>query len=206
MHARPLLEDFAARALANDRREGSGSIGEVSFEPDRVDAYEQGYKAGWDDAIKAQCNERETIRADLACNLQELTFTYAEAKAKIQEQMEPLLREMVESVLPQVAAENFGALLLEELDKAAAAQMEIPVDLIVAPCNRAALKSILPEDLEFVLHVVEETTLGEGQAFIRVGRNERQIDLMEVLDRASKTVSGFFEINQKVATNERQAS
>lgn len=176
---------------------------DAPFAEQRVAAFEQGYKAGWDDAAKAQKSDREKIGADLASNLQELSFTYAEVRMQMLKAMEPLLKEMVDTVLPQIAAENLGAMILQELNVALDGQADVPVEIIIAPSNRPSLDAVLPENPGFPLKIRDEATLGEGQVFMRVGKIEKQIDLMEVLDRAATAVNGFFEVTERAMANER---
>jgi hypothetical protein len=52
-----------------------------AVEEAKVASFEQGYKAGWDDAVAAQSEDQTRIRADLARNLQSLSFTYQEARS-----------------------------------------------------------------------------------------------------------------------------
>lgn len=196
-----LLEDFGQGPTSVEPIGDPTQVSETTQEEHRIEAYEQGYKAGWDDAAAAQSSDKDRIRADFARNLQELSFTYAEVKAKMLESMEPLLKELVDSVLPQIAAENFGALILQEINTALSGQTDVPVDILVAPSNRAALEATIPESIGFPLRITEEPTLAEGQVAMKIGKSEKQVDLMEVLDRASQVIGGFFEINEKAKAN-----
>ncbi len=195
------FEDFGA--ISQGARGADPSLpADGAGNENRVAAFEQGYKAGWDDAAKAQSTERETISADLASNLQELSFTYSEVRMQMLKAMEPLLKEMVDTVLPQIAAKNLGAMILQELKEALHGQAEVPVQIIIAPSNRASLDAVLPDEPGFPLEIRDEPTLGEGQVFMRVGKIEKQIDLMEVLDRASTAVNGFFELTERAMAHE----
>mgnify|MGYP003515970463 CR=1 FL=1 len=49
----------------------------------RLEAYEQGYRAGWEDAAAAHAEDQRRIRVDLARSLQALGFTYQEARAHV---------------------------------------------------------------------------------------------------------------------------
>lgn len=196
------LEDFGATKTDAAVAPSSDPtlVSDTTQEEHRIEAYEQGYKAGWDDAAAAQSDEKDRIGADFAQNLQELSFTYAEVRAKMLESMEPLLKEMVASVLPQIAADNLGALILQELNSAMAGQTNVPVELMVAPSNRAALEATIPENIGFPLQIFEEPTLGEGQVSMKIGKSEKQVDLLEVLDRATQAVDGFFAMNEEAKT------
>ena len=88
-----------------------------AIEEAKLAAYEQGYKAGWDDAAAAQSEDQTRIRADLARNLQQLSFTYQEARAHILKAVEPLLEEMVNRRLPDTARETLAPLVLERMGR-----------------------------------------------------------------------------------------
>ena len=74
---------------------------------------------------------------------------------------------------------------------------ETPLGLVVNPQMRARVE----ERLEHVtsglpLRVVEEPTLGEGQAYLRLGETEMVIDLDQATARIAGAVQGFFELSQ----------
>ena len=81
----------------------------------KLAAYETAYKAGWEDAASAQSEDQARIRADLARNLQQLSFTFQEARAHVLKAVEPLLEEMVNRLLPETARETLAPLVLEQV-------------------------------------------------------------------------------------------
>lgn len=163
----------------------------------RLEAFEQGYKAGWDDAVAAQAADQDRIGADFARNLNELSFTYLEVRATILKSLEPLLREMVGKVLPRMATESLAPLVLEQVIEMAGAHSSVPVELVVAPSNLHALQRLAEGQDSLPLNILEEDSLGEGQVFIRLGEVETQIDLDGMLSGFSSALDGFFEINDK---------
>ncbi len=187
-----LLEDFGAYARGTPI-----SLTDVSLEEQRLEAFEKGYQAGWDDSVKAQNDDSRHITADFARNLQELSFTYHEAHAAALNSLEPLLRQMVEVVLPKVAHETLGARLSEVLENVAKTQGSGPVEIITAPANVTALEEILTDDPAMPMRVIEEESLADGQVYIRFGNTEHEIDLNQVLEGLDLAVGGFFEENRK---------
>jgi flagellar assembly protein FliH len=187
-----LLEDFGAYARGTPI-----SLTDVSLEEQRLEAFEKGYQAGWDDSVKAQSDDSRHITADFARNLQELSFTYHEAHAAALNSLEPLLRQMVEVVLPKVARETLGARLIEVLEGLAKTQGTGPIELVTAPANVTALEEILSDNPAMPMSIIEEDSLIDGQVFIRFGNTEHEIDLSQVLEGLDLAVSGFFEENRK---------
>ena len=67
----------------------------TAVEEAKVASFEQGYSAGWDDAVAAQQGDQGRIRADLARNLQSLSFTFQDARSHVLQSIKPLILEMV---------------------------------------------------------------------------------------------------------------
>ncbi len=170
---------------------------DVSLEEQRLEAFEKGYQAGWDDAVKAQADDVKRVSTDLAQNLNDLSFTYQEAYSAILSSLTPLLTQMVETVLPKAAHQTLGARISEMLSEMAAEYGNQPVEIVSAPANVTAIEEMIEADLSLTVTVKEESSLAEGQVFIRVGETERAIDLSEVLAEIGKSVSGFIKENQK---------
>lgn len=164
----------------------------VLQEEARLAAFEQGYTAGWDDAVAAQDAETARLRADLGRNLQELSFTYHEARSHVLRAMEPLLLDMVGKVLPAVARQSLGAVVLEALRPMAEALAETPVQVMLNPSSRPAVEPLLAASAAPPFQIVEEPTLGEGQVYLRLGRSEQQVDLDGVIGAIEGALASFF--------------
>ncbi len=161
-------------------------------EEEKLQAYEQGYKAGWDDAAAAQAEDQTRISADFARNLQELSFTYHEAKGKVLNALEPLLSEMVSKVLPKLATENLVEMVVEEVQEIARNAANASVELVISPENRPALERLLEGQESLPITIVEEPSLGAGQVYLRFEDLEKKIDLEAVLTRCQQAIDGFF--------------
>ena len=183
-----ILEDFGSHEITSDTHI---ELSDVAFEEKRLDAFEQGYKAGWDDAVQAQSDDKSRVSADFARNLQELSFTYHEALNHLTRAMTPLLTQIVNKVLPQIAHATLGAQVTEQLNDIACSQAEQPVEIVTAPQNVAALHSLLQRDISMPVSIAEDASFGEGQVCIRFGGYEREINIDPVLDGISEAVHAF---------------
>lgn len=193
-----LLEDFGtgpAHAGAMIQ------MNEDEHEAMRVDAFEQGYKAGWDDAIKTQSEDQSRISSDLAQNLQDLSFTYHEAYSQVVEGMAPLLNDMIESLLPTLARDALGLHVVEMLQDLTLTQSAQSVEVVVAPANRAAIAPLLSGDFKMPVTLTDDPQLAEGQADIRFGQIERRVDLAAVLNNIQEALQGFMQDNRKEVVN-----
>jgi flagellar assembly protein FliH len=161
-------------------------------------AYERGYRAGWDDCELGQKEARSAVSAELSRNIQELGFTYHEARAHVMSGIEPLLRTLIGKVLPEVVAATIGPAILEELAAVAETAADAPVTILVSPESHDTVAEFLAESTSLPFRLVAEPTLGEWQVFFRLGDHERRLDLTEVLDRILARLSAFTDQNEKV--------
>ena len=98
-----LLEEFSGVAGGEPV-----AVTDVMLEDQKLAAFEKGYQAGWDDSANSQRDSATRISADFAQNIRDLSFTYQEAQSALMAEMEPLLRDMVDAVLPTLAQETLG--------------------------------------------------------------------------------------------------
>ncbi len=192
----PRLEVFETDTP--ERRSASVITAELSaFEEAKLAAYEQGYKAGWDDAAAAQAGDQARIGADLARSLQALAFTYQEARAHVLAGLEPLLTEMVDRLLPETARETLAPLVLERLMPMAEEMTEQPVHLVLNPASRPAVETLVAQATGLPLKITDEVTLAEGQAYLRLGTAEAKVDLTRVTAEIAAAVRAFFSLTQE---------
>ena len=163
----------------------------------KLAAYETGYKAGWEDAASAQSEDQGRIRADLARNLQQLSFTFQEARAHVLKAVEPLLEEMVNRLLPETARETLAPLVLEQVMPMAEELTDQPVTLVLNPAVRVAVEGLLMQATGLPLTITEEPTLPEGQVYIRLGASEAKVDLTRVTTDIAAPVRGFFSLSDE---------
>lgn len=172
-----------------------------AIEEAKLAAYEQGYKAGWDDAAAAQSEDQGRIRADLARNLQQLSFTWQEARAHILKAVEPLLEEMVTRLLPETARETLAPMVLEQVMPMAEDLTDQPVALVLNPAVRPAVEALIEQATGLPMAIEEEPTLPEGQVYIRLGGAEAQVDLSRVTADIAAAVRGFFSLSGESGTD-----
>ena len=169
----------------------------LSLEEAKLAAYDSGYAAGWEDAVAAQSDDQARIGADLARSLQILGFTFHEARIHVFRALEPLLQEMVGRLLPELARETLAPIVLDVLMPLAESMADAPVALVLNPRARPAVEALLAQATGMPLTIVEETSLGEGQVYLRLGNTETQIDLDRATAEITAAVRGFFELPEK---------
>ena len=187
-----LLENFGAYA-----RGTPVALTDVSLEEQKLEAFEKGYQAGWDDSVKAGSDDTRRVSADFAQNLQDLSFTYQEAHSAVLGSLRPLLDQMVSTVLPAIAQKTLGLQLSELLQSLVSEHGAQPVEIVAAPTNIATLEGLLDASDQMAVTAVEEPSMAEGQVYIRFGTQEREINITDVLAAIEQAVAGFYEQDQR---------
>ena len=171
------------------------------LEETKLASYDAGYSAGWEDAASAQSADQTRVRADLARNLQSLSFTFHEARTHVLRALEPLLAEMVGRFLPDLARETLAPLVLDVLMPLAEKMADAPVTLVLNPVARPAVEALLDQATGMPLTLVEEPSLSEGQVYLKLGETETQINLDRATAEITAAVRGFFELPEKESKN-----
>ncbi len=187
-----LLEDFGSLAQGTPV-----SLTDVSLEEQKLEAFEKGYQAGWDDSTKSGSDDSRRISADFEQNLQDLSFTYQEAHVASLNALKPLLDQMVSTVLPAMVQKTLGSQISELLHDLAKKHGSQPIEIVVAPANSATIGDFLNQSTQQDIKLVEEPSLADGQVYIRFGSQEREINLNEILTSIDQAVVGFFEEAQR---------
>ena len=182
---------------ASDTTPGTVVTDLSAMEEARLASYEQGYVAGWEDAVGAQAGENNRMAADLAHNLQSLSFTYHEARAHVLKGLEPFLVDLVGQLLPQIARGVLGPLVQSALVPLAEIAADGPITLLFNPAARAVIEPLVDQAHGPPLSLVEEPTLGEGQVFLRFGDAETRIDLDGAITEIAAALADFFTLSTK---------
>lgn len=207
MSGRLTLEDFSAAVRAQDAGSADATGTEQptatsdQVEAARLEAYETGYRAGWEDAARTEAEDQSRIGAEFARNLQDLGFTFHEARAHVMQALEPLLTGMVERVLPRLVSETIGQTIVEELLPLATAAAGSPIEVMVSPDNRPVVEDMLARADTVPFTLVEEPTLADGQVYLRSGGLERHIDFTAAVDRIGAAISSLYQLNEKAFQN-----
>lgn len=192
------LEIFPGNDAAAD---GTVVTNAAALEEARLAAFEQGYSAGWEDAGKAEAGEQTRIRGDLARHLQALAFTYQEARNHVLTALEPLLLDVLTPLLPEIAKESLPRKILDVILPLAASQGDSPLRLMVNPAAHSAVESLLAEVKGLPVQVVDEPSLGDGQAYLQMGEGELHFDPAGAAETIATNLHNFFALLKEDAQN-----
>ncbi len=174
MSARPLiLEDFG---------HSSGPVPVETVDGERLEAeklaaYDKGHAAGWAEATAAAERARADDTDAALARLQDLTFTYHEARAHVLRSLLPLIGAVADRIVPTVLRETLGARLTEMVETLAADASSAEIEIRVAPDAADPLRRALEGRVHFPLVVREDAGLDAGLHHVRLGRIERELDL-----------------------------
>jgi len=191
-----LLEDFETPAPQQPVGDPE-TLTRADAETEKVAAYELGYQAGWDDAVQTATQDQTRIGAEFARNLQELSFTFHEARAYCIQALEPLLSELIGKLLPQLVNESLGLKIIEELRPMIEDSADISIELVTAPQNLPALQTQLAKSQFRTVQLVAEPSLAEGQVYLRIGKSERLIDLNGAFESISTALNALYSLNER---------
>ena len=169
----------------------------AALEEGRLASYEEGYRAGWEDATAAQASEQAQATADLARNMQALGFTYHEARVHVLRAVEPLIMAVVGQLLTEMAREARAPVVLETLMPLAEQMGDGPVTLMLNPASRPAVEALLEQATGLPLNLVDEPTLGDGQVSLRLGGTETRVDLDRAVAEITEAVRSFFDLTEQ---------
>lgn len=167
------------------------------FEEARLAAFEKGYTAGWDDAIAAQETEGTRLRSDIAQNLQELSFTYHEARQHVLAALQPLLYDIAAKFLPVLARETLAQMVAEQLSPIAESLTSAPISVVANPASLPQIEEVLAGQSSLPLVFVGEPSLGEGQVYLKFAETETRVDLDGVIALITEAIRTYFNTNQQ---------
>lgn len=184
-----LLEEFSG-GVTQDTIE----LSELKLEEERLEAFEKGYQAGWDDSAAASHSDSDDATRRVSQSLQDMAFTYHEAYAGALAAMGPIVRQLVDTVLPQVARGLIGPHIATLLEDFVAEHGRQPVTLTCSADDLNALQDLSDGTDALPLDIVCDDELLPGHVHIRFGTAaESELDLRQVIAGVSTALDAFFE-------------
>lgn len=137
-------------------------MGASDIEDLRLQAYDVGYAAGWEDAAAAARQEQERITSEVANNLQRLAFTFQEARAHVLKSVQPVVMHLSTQLLPKLAQDVLAPVVLDTVMPLIDDLADCPIKIVLNPSSRMAVERLLSQAAGLPLVIEEEPTLGEG--------------------------------------------
>ncbi len=161
-------------------------------EAPRTDRYEEGYNAGYDDAMAQVEAEQGRLAETFAERLMGLDLDRRAAMGTALTALEPAMREIFDRLLPHAAERSFLPILMQEIRSAFEGDA-VAMTVLVAPEDHARLVRLL-ERADFGserVTVRSEPALSINQALLRWEGQERRVDLEGVLTALDDALETF---------------
>ena len=182
-----LLEDFGVKTPV----EPVSNFSEEVVEEAKLVSFEKGYTAGWDDAIDAKDKEVTNVSATLASSLEDLSFTYHEAQSQLMESLDPMFKVLTSAILPDTMAATFGHHIIDHLNEMAKSRINEPMEVVAAAGEGAAIRALLGDETSLDVRVREDANLSAGQAQLRVGQSERELNSEALIESIRESIDAF---------------
>lgn len=180
------LEDFAGPAS------GAGNpAAQINTKAVEKKSFDTGYRDGWNDAFSEARSEDSKARSNIASALQELGFTYFEARQHIMGSFRPLLQAMMDGVLPHASHASLIPFVQQEMAKLAD-MVEPPIKIVCAPSNVAHLQEIAGQNASLPIEIVPEETLASTQIQLRYADGFSSLDTDATVKRIQAAIEEFF--------------
>lgn len=199
MRVSNLYEDFGTAEKPQDRIAG---LNEDELEDQKLDSFERGYQAGWDDAVKAQAETQARISETLADSLRDLSFEHHEMRRTLTDAFKLIVTELIDKVLPETARASLGAHLKQSIIEHAVQGMDRKIHLSVCPDVSREIRDILTAELSETFSLVEDPALSPLQVTLRLGDQESEVDLDRTLNEMREAVSTFFATQMSEVQND----
>lgn len=182
-----LLQDFG-------NYHGSGAapvISDATLEEHQLEAFEQGYQAGWDDSARAHAEDHARVSEALAATLQQFSFTFHDAQVQILKSLHPLFGQIAETLLPELARATLPHLVAEHLSVLAADAVGDTLILKVSETDRPALEAVTRAHSSYSIQIETDPGFAPGQLEMTSTNEERSIDLSKVITEVIKALDAF---------------
>ena len=158
----------------------------------RLSAYEDGYKAGWEDGCQQRLSDADQARERLAGQLESMNFAYAEAQAALLAGLRPVFTAVAQVFLPRAAQAAFAPLVAEALLRQAGLAMPARLVLRVAPDQVPQVQHALDGLALVPFDLVPDPELPVTQARLEAGAQHIAIDLSDACARIEKALADLY--------------
>ena len=174
------LESFDGAATPG--RNTPTALNTSDLERLKTDAYEAGYKCGWDDAIASDDKARDRIEAEFERNIQNLTFTYSEAVDTVRSELKEFIAALIEQFLPSIAPDLLREHIRDQLLSISEAQIEPPLEIVASTDSHGFIEEFLASQGDDRISLIEDRSLASRQVFVRLGDQESKIDFAPIIE------------------------
>lgn len=172
---------------------------DAAFEPVESAEFLRGVEEGLTRAAASAAAQEAAALSEIAAILGDMAFGFAEARQQLASALHPLILQVADSILPEIARETFASHLADTVTTTFLDAASRPISIRVAPTFADTLNEALPlhETATFVF--VEDPALAPGQAIVQNDNAHEMLDLPALTSALQTALYGL-------ATPERNAS
>lgn len=163
----------------------------AAIEDARRAAFEEGRAAGRAEAEAEARSARALAEAEAVRCLQDLSFTFHEARAHVLAALSPLFHQIATPLLPAIARETLAPMIAGVLEPMAEGMADAPIRLAFHPEASEAVERLAAE-CPFPLTTLRDEGLPAGAVRLRLGEVETGVDLTRATHEITAAIRGFF--------------
>lgn len=152
--------------------------------------YTRGFEEGLAAARGSAEVELSHSMSEISSTLADMSFGYEEASRLLLDRIRPLLTQVSEALLPQLANESFTAHLVEVLQADFESTVGEPIQIFVHPTAVEQLTDDL-SDTTNAFVFVPDPTLTHGQAILKNPESQIMIDLPALTQALQTALNGL---------------
>lgn len=161
-------------------------------EDQKLQAFEEGYQAGWTDAEKNHAVEQKNTGDELLHTLRDMSFTYQEALERLNRGLKPMFEQILTSLLPKTSSAALRAHVIEQLVELASIQTSAAIMLRVGESNLPFFEDLLEGvELKLPVTLISDPSLSPNQMFVTLDMLEREINLDAVCGEITTAMNAF---------------
>ena len=168
----------------------------------RLAIFDEGFQAGWDDATQALRTEADTALSGISQRLQDMSFTFEEARTKLLGAQVPVLTQMIGKVLPAAAEASLAPRLRQEIDRMLAGELEGSITISVAPQSLEAMENCLQSVMTRPFSVAPDPLLEPGEVLLEVGERAREVNCDHFVQEISGALDAYLNLAAEAQLNE----
>lgn len=161
-------------------------------EDQKLQAFEDGYQAGWTDAEVNHATEQKNMGAEFIVALRDLSFSYQEALASLNRGLKPMFEQIIGTLLPQTIKIALRAHVVEQLIELAGTQSGARITLRVSKENIEMIEELLEDvELKTPISLLPDEHLSAQQIFVALDMHEKEINLDAVCLEITNAMTAF---------------
>jgi flagellar biosynthesis/type III secretory pathway protein FliH len=176
-----------------DREDVEYSKKRDGIEDEKLESFELGYQAGWEDAIRAHSKTTEKVFENLCRSVEDISLHYNEENSKALLRLKPMLTDVVTKLLPVVADRSLTAHITKVIFGLIEHSTASTIEVAVCSNKRDHIEQLLKEKLTVPIKVIGEDSLTALQAYIRVSETHQEVDLASVVTEIMEATEAFFD-------------